>query len=322
MAEAIDANGTTETTEYPPLHLSRMLHARRETVFEAGSSAEHVRHWFAPKGHDIPEARVELKVGGVFEVCMRASDGSDHWTRGTFVEVTPHDRLVIDMYATDSAGRRLFRAFTEVDFADHTCGTRLEVTQTYTVYDRVAAAPMIGGASEGWGTTLDRLEAVTLRLSGAVDTGQRSVVHGIFHLERRYDAPVARVWRALTDTDAKAKWFGPQSEEYELLERRMDVRPGGRERVRGRWAKSVVSDFDAVYHDVVPDNRLVYSYEMHLDAKKISVSLATVQLTEDDGGTRLAITEQGAFLDGYDDAGSREHGTRLQLEMLGASLHD
>jgi uncharacterized protein YndB with AHSA1/START domain len=322
MTEAIDTKPVAAAGEFPPLHVSRMLHARRETVFQAWSSAEHVRHWFAPEGYDIPDATVEMRVGGAFEVCMRAADGSDHWTRGTFVEIVPDERLVIDMYATDPAGRRLFRAFTEVDFAEDTCGTRLEVTQSYTVYDPAAAAPMIGGASEGWRTTLNRLEAVALRLSGATDTGQRSVVHGTFHLERRYDAPVTRVWRALTDQAAKAKWFGPQSDEYELLERRMDVRPGGHERVRGRWANSVVTDFDAVYHDVVPDHRLVYSYVMHLDAKKISASLATVELAEDDGGTKLAITEQGAFLDGYDDAGSREHGTRLQLEMLGASLGD
>jgi hypothetical protein len=34
----------------------------------------------------------------------------------------------------------------------------------------------------------------------------------------------------------------------------------------------------------------------------------------------LKVTEQGAFLDGYDGAGSREHGTGYVLEGLGASL--
>jgi uncharacterized protein YndB with AHSA1/START domain len=257
MAETIDANGAMQTTEYPPLRLSRMFHARRETLFAAWGSTEHVRHWFAPEGYDIPEATVEMRAGGAFEVCMRARDGSDHWTRGTFVEVTPHDRLVIDMYATDPGGSRLFRAVTEVDFFEDLCGSRLELTQSYTVYDPVAAAPMITGAPEGWSTTLDRLEGVVLRLTGAVGIEERSVVHATFHLERTYDAPVARVWRALTDEAAKAKWFGPQSEAYELLERRMDMRPGGRERVRGRWQGGVVSDFDAIYHDVIPDHRLV-----------------------------------------------------------------
>jgi uncharacterized protein YndB with AHSA1/START domain len=322
VAEAIDANNSTVGNEYPPLHLSRLFHARRTTLFAAWGTAEHVSRWFAPEGYEIPEATVEMRVGGVFAVCMRAPDGSDHWTRGRFVEVTPHQRLVIDMCATDRDGRRLFRAVTEVDFFDDLCGSRMDVTQTYTVFDPTAAAPMIGGAREGWRTTLARLEAVVLQLTGAVGIESRSVVHATFHLERIYNAPMARVWRALTDKAAKAKWFGPQSDAYELLERSMDIRPGGRERVRGCWQGGVVSDFDAIYHDVVPDHRLVYSYVMHLDEKKISASLATVQLTAADGGTRLAITEQGAFLDGYDDAGSREHGTGQLLDLLGASLVD
>jgi hypothetical protein len=60
---------------------------------------------------------------------------------------------------------------------------------------------------------------------------------------------------------------------------------------------------------------------MHLDETRISVSLATLQLqAETPQRTTLKITEQGAFLDGYDDAGSREHGTGFLLERLGASL--
>src|ERR1700719_4142907 len=143
------------------------------------------------------------------------------------------------------------------------------------------------------------------RMRGRVGRG----VHATFHLERTYDAPVARVWKALTDEAAKQKWFGGARDRWELLERRMDVRVGGNERVKGRWEGGVVSIFDAIYHDVSPNERLVYSYEMHLNDKKISVSLATMQLKADGGKTILKVSEQGAFLDGYDDAGSREHGT-------------
>ena len=100
----------------------------------------------------------------------------------------------------------------------------------------------------------------------------------------------------------------------------MDVRPGGRERVKGRWEGGVVSTFDALYHDVIVNERLVYSYEMHMDDKKISVSLATLQLKAKGLKTTLMLTEQGAFLDGYDDAGSREQGTGYLLDALGASL--
>lgn len=149
---------------------------------------------------------------------------------------------------------------------------------------------------------------------------ERSVVHATFHLERTYEASPARVWKALTDPAAKGHWFGAPSEQFVIIERGMDVRPGGRERLKGRWGGRVVSTFDATYCDVIENERLVYCYEMHLDERKISVSLATIQLEAVGKGTRLSVTEQGAFLDGYDDAGSRERGTGELLDALGRSL--
>lgn len=306
----------------PPLRLSRLFHARRETVFRAWSSAEHVRNWFSPAQFTVPEAIVEFWVGGRFEVCMRAPFGQDFWTRGHFVEIIADRRLVIDMAAVDESGRPLFRAYTEVDFSDALCGTQLDVVQRYTLFDPAIAAAMIGGAEAGWRGTLDKLEAEAMRLQGGGDASGRSAAHGMFSLERRYPASPARVWRALTDVEAKQKWFGGAPGSWQLLERRMDVRVGGSERLKGRWDGGLVTCFDAVYFDVVPQQRLVYTYEMHLDDRKISVSLATIELMAETAGTRLKVTEQGAFLDGYDDAGSREHGTGLLLDALGASLSD
>lgn len=319
MPQAADAKTDATMQQPPPLRLSRVLHARRETVFRAWSSAEHVKRWFSPETFTVPEARVEMRVGGAFEVCMRSPAGEQHWIRGTFVEVTPHTRLVIDMHITDVAGKKLFRAYTEVDFADALGGTRMDVVQTYTLIDP-SMAWMVVGAPEGWRSTLDKLEKEVVGMQGGAESEVRSVVHGMFHLERTYDAPVGRVWRALTDEAAKEKWFGGRPRPWELLERQMDVRVGGRERVKGRWEGGMVTTFNAIYHDVIPNERLVYTYEMHLNEKKISVSLATLQLKAEDGKTTLMVTEQGAFLDGYDDAGAREHGTGQLLDALGASL--
>ena len=320
MAQVSEAKKDAAVQPSPSLKLSRVFHARRETVFKAWSSADHVKCWFSPETFTVSDAKVQMQVGGSFDVCMRSPAGEDHWTRGTFIEVTPHTRLVIDMHVTDSAGEPLFRAYTEVDFSDVLGGTQMDVVQTYTFIDASIAAPMVAGAPEGWRTTLDKLEKVVARMQGGAETGVRSVAHATFHLERTYDAPAARVWKALTDKAAKQEWFGGTPGHWELLERHMDVRVGGSERVKGRWAGGVVSTFYATYHDVILNERLVYSYEMHLDDRKISVSLATMQLDTEAGRTTLMVTEQGAFLDGYDDAGSREQGTGHLLDALGASL--
>lgn len=143
--------------------------------------------------------------------------------------------------------------------------------------------------------------------------------HDTFTVERRYPASLARVYRALTDPRAKAAWFvGPHG--WDEHERRMDARVGGTERVVGRHPSGMISAFDAVYMDLVPAERIIFAYNMTIDGKRISTSLATWELRPDGAGTHLVLTEQGAFLDGYVDAGSRLEGTNLLLDALGAAL--
>jgi uncharacterized protein YndB with AHSA1/START domain len=149
----------------------------------------------------------------------------------------------------------------------------------------------------------------------------RSVQHGTFVIEREFPHAVGRVYAAFADPKAKAKWFGGPPGMWEEVERRMDFRVGGAERARGRFvANGRVSDFQATYQDIVPERRIVYSYNMYVDDRKISVSLATLEFAAAGKGTKLIITEQGAFLDGYDDAGSREKGTRGLMDRLESSL--
>jgi uncharacterized protein YndB with AHSA1/START domain len=148
---------------------------------------------------------------------------------------------------------------------------------------------------------------------------QRSATQGSFTLERVYDATPARVFKAWADPTIKARWFvGPS--DWQLLERSIDFRIGGKERLSGRKGSGVVSTFDAAYHDIVPDQRIIYCYDMRLDDVRISVSLATVSLKPAGAGTHLTLTEQGVFLDDYDDGGGRKRGTRILLEQLGVAL--
>jgi len=149
---------------------------------------------------------------------------------------------------------------------------------------------------------------------------RHSVQHGTFTITRDLPHPPARVFAAWASPEAKALWFSGPPGKWKLLERRMDFRVGGQERARGEFTGRFVTDFQATYHDIVPDQRIVYSYTMHLDDKKISVSLATIEFQASGKGTKLVLTEQGAFLDGYDDSGSREQGTAGLMDALEKSL--
>ncbi|WP_418132271.1 SRPBCC family protein (plasmid) [Variovorax sp. 375MFSha3.1] len=149
----------------------------------------------------------------------------------------------------------------------------------------------------------------------------RSVAHGVFTIERTYaDVRPQRVFDAFASIEGKNGWFTAPNDNWEIVERTMDFKVGGRERLKGQWKSGMVTEFDATYFDIIPGERIVYTYEMHLDARKISISLATLEFKASGTGTRLIMTEQGAFLDGFDDNGSRERGTREIIDKLTAYL--
>jgi uncharacterized protein YndB with AHSA1/START domain len=145
---------------------------------------------------------------------------------------------------------------------------------------------------------------------------KRSAVHATFVIERDYDASPARVFAAWADKSAKSQWFGPPGggEAHEL-----DFRVGGREHFAVNAGDSVYS-YDALYEDIVSDERIVYTYNMHRDEARMSVSVSTVEFLQASAGTHMRYTEQGVFLDGIDTPQEREHGTGELLDKLGQAL--
>lgn len=293
------------------IEISRLFDAPRERVFAAWSTGERVARWFSPEGCSVPKAEVDPRPGGIFSVTMRLPDGQDSLCHGVFTEVSPPARLAFAM-EVEMSGAVRFKVHTTVDFVSEGAQTRMSVRQTYELFDAdFAAAP--AGAREGWRTTLDKLARELAR------DGAAKVAHGMFTISRDLPHAAAAVYRAFADPQAKSRWFSG-GDDWTPIERAMDVRVGGREIAEGRWKSGRVTRFEALYLDVVPGERLVYAYTMFLDARKISVSLATVEISAIANGARLKITEQGAFLDGYEDNGAREHGTKTLLERIAATL--
>jgi uncharacterized protein YndB with AHSA1/START domain len=143
----------------------------------------------------------------------------------------------------------------------------------------------------------------------------RSATHATFVIERNYEAAPQRVFAAWADAKAKGKWFGPGGEQ----EHQLDFREGGREHFQAAVGDAVYS-YDALYEDIVADERIVFTYNMRRDGVRMSVSVTTVELLADGDGTHLRYTEQGVFLDGEDKPELREHGTKELLDKLGEAL--
>lgn len=138
-----------------------------------------------------------------------------------------------------------------------------------------------------------------------------------FTIVHEFAAPVEKVYNMFADKDLKESWFkGPTPSESEHT---MDFSVGGSEYNKSVF-NSQTHEFNAHYFDIVPNERIIYGYEMRLDGKKISVSLASLEFIDFEGSTKLLMHEDGIFLDNVDSGTNREMGSKMLLSALEAAL--
>jgi uncharacterized protein YndB with AHSA1/START domain len=145
----------------------------------------------------------------------------------------------------------------------------------------------------------------------------RSVAHDSFTVERTYPVAPKRVFDAWASESAKARWFAEDLDFFAAPGAySLEFRIGGRERLDGTLTNGRAFGYEAVYQDIVNGERIVASYDVRIDGQRTSVSLMTVEITAAPGGTRLVLTEQGAFLDGLDSNAQRVEGATDMLDKL------
>jgi uncharacterized protein YndB with AHSA1/START domain len=146
-----------------------------------------------------------------------------------------------------------------------------------------------------------------------------SIVHSTFVIERTYPVSASRVFAAFSNPVTKRRWF-VEGEGWVVDEFNADFRVGGHETSRFRFKDGPQISNDTVYQDIVADKRIVFVYAMMLGDKRISASLASVELFAAGNGTRLVYTEQGQFFDGADQPKQREVGCAELFDKLAYEL--
>ncbi|HEY1870989.1 MAG TPA: SRPBCC family protein [Chitinophagaceae bacterium] len=183
--------------------LTRVINAPREMVFKAWTEKDQLEKWWGPKDFTNPVCDVDFAPGGNILIHMQAPDGTIYPMDGEFHEIVEPERIVFTSAALDKNGNRLFEVLNTVTFEDEKGKTKLTLHAAVShITDE--GRPYLDGMNEGWGQSIDRLNDLVSN-----QNNERLVV-----LERIFNAPVEKVWQALTDINQMKIWYFPQLDEF------------------------------------------------------------------------------------------------------------
>jgi uncharacterized protein YndB with AHSA1/START domain len=150
---------------------------------------------------------------------------------------------------------------------------------------------------------------------------------GSFTIPLELAAQPGRVWPLFADLPLRKKWVrmpGPSS----TSTHEFDFRVGGSERLTNTFQSGDISETlenRSTFHDIIPNERIVLSYEAIVGELLRWVALVTVDFAPTAEGTHLDWTEQYSFVrlstpGGVDDVKHLIGGTRLRLNGLVAAV--
>lgn len=147
-------NARNAIVESPELEMTitRTLNAPRDLVFSVWTETEHLERWQnAPKGFTVTTHEVDFSVGGVYRICMRSPEGTDHWLQGVYREIKKPERLVFTHSWLDAQGKQGKETLVTITFADR--GNKTEFTLHQAGFSSVGSRD---GHHDGWNSSIDR----------------------------------------------------------------------------------------------------------------------------------------------------------------------
>jgi len=112
-------------------------------------------------------------------------------------------------------------------------------------------------------------------------------------LTRRFRARPEKVWAAWTQPETLIGWFCTTKAKPGSMRAELDVRVGGRYRISFDMESGEYSEVGGVYREVVPNEKLVFSWAWHSTPER--ESLVTVSIKPDGGGALMIFTHEQFF---------------------------
>ncbi|MBD3917303.1 SRPBCC domain-containing protein [Paenibacillus sp. PR3] len=155
------------------LVLEREFNAPRELVFRMFKEAEHLKHWWGPRGWELPVCNVDFRPGGVWHYCMKCVDknqgdffGMESWGKAIYGEIDEPEKIVYTDFFSDAEGNvneQLPSTQVTLEFVDLGGSTKLINRGVYAsaeALQTVLDMGMLQGITETWNRLSERLDSV------------------------------------------------------------------------------------------------------------------------------------------------------------------
>jgi uncharacterized protein YndB with AHSA1/START domain len=151
---------TAERKSERELVVTRTVNGPARVVFEAFTKPELFKRWWVPKSFNLSllSCELDVRVGGTYRLVFSHNGSEPMAFFGSYLEVTPHSRLVWTNDEGDDAG-----AVTTATFEEQGGKTLLVLHDLYPSKEALDAA-IASGATSGMPETLEQLDELLVSL--------------------------------------------------------------------------------------------------------------------------------------------------------------
>lgn len=262
MSQEKESNTLSPTADRE-LIITRQLNAPVELVWMVWTNPEHIKNWWGPNGFTNTISKMDMKPGGEWDLVMHGPDGTNYKNKSVFKEIVKYKKIVYEHVTGPK-----FTA--TVEFEKQGSRTFLKWHMLFETKEEFIQTVKTFKADEGLKQNVSKLDNYLTELSKP------------FTIERTFNAPVEKVWKAITDKNEMKKWY------FDLKEFKPEV--GFEFEFTGQTKTGEKKYHVCMITDVIKNKKLRHSWGY---VGHEGVSFVTFELFDEGDKTRLKLTHEG-----------------------------